>query len=85
MYLNDPEGDIAESEATVSKVTEATNEDADFLKTPQGNILGGEASMWSEQVDPTSFDGRIWPRHALWQSVCGLRRICVMWKKHLSG
>ena len=62
MYLNDPEGDIAESEATASKVNEATNEDADFLKTPQGNILGGEASMWSEQVDPTSFDGRIWPR-----------------------
>ena len=28
------------------------------------NILGGEATMWSELVDPATVDSRIWPRTA---------------------
>ena len=27
-------------------------------------ILGGEATMWSEYVDPENVDSRIWPRTA---------------------
>ena len=27
-----------------------------------GRVLGGEASMWSEQVDALTLDGRMWPR-----------------------
>eukprot|EP00943_MAST-04B_sp_MAST-4B-sp1_P005562 g5562.t1 len=64
MYLNDPEGDVVE--VIGEEGEEVSNEAKVRLNTksspPQGTILGGEASMWSEQVDPTSFDGRIWPR-----------------------
>uniref|UniRef100_UPI0040489A4A family 20 glycosylhydrolase n=1 Tax=Mariniflexile sp. TaxID=1979402 RepID=UPI0040489A4A len=28
------------------------------------NILGGEATMWSELVTPLTIDSRIWPRTA---------------------
>ena len=56
MYLNDPEGDV-------SSYRRSEMDGRDVNKPPPpGTILGGEASMWSEQVDPTSFDGRIWPR-----------------------
>jgi hexosaminidase len=27
-----------------------------------GRMLGGEACMWSEQVDATSFEPRVWPK-----------------------
>jgi hexosaminidase len=27
-----------------------------------GKMLGGEAAMWSEQVDATSFEPRVWPK-----------------------
>ncbi|WP_158941594.1 beta-N-acetylhexosaminidase [Granulicella sp. S190] len=40
--------------------------DAAAKLTPeqQSNILGGEATMWSEYVTPESIGGRIWPRTA---------------------
>lgn len=41
-------------------------ENATVKLTPdqQGNILGGEATMWTEYVTPESIGGRIWPRTA---------------------
>jgi hexosaminidase len=46
-YLNEPfGGDVASSWT-------------DDLKA---KVLGGEASMWGEQVDDTDFDVRVWPR-----------------------
>jgi len=40
--------------------------DKDNTLTPQEakNILGGEATMWSELVTPLTIDSRIWPRTA---------------------
>ena len=44
-----------------------------FTADQQKNILGGEATMWSELVTPETVDSRIWPRSAaiaerLWSS-----------------
>ncbi|KAF5297919.1 hypothetical protein FQA39_LY11904 [Lamprigera yunnana] len=35
-----------------------------FLGTNRQNILGGEACLWSEQVDADSVETRLWPRAA---------------------
>ncbi|KAK2720671.1 chitooligosaccharidolytic beta-N-acetylglucosaminidase-like isoform X2 [Artemia franciscana] len=32
------------------------------IRPDPGKILGGEAAMWSEQVDDATIDGKIWPR-----------------------
>src|SRR6202044_3088544 len=37
---------------------------ANLTPEQQRNILGGEATMWSEFVTPESVDSRIWPRTA---------------------
>ena len=58
-------------------------------KLRAGNILGGEASMWSEQVDPSVVDGRIWPRacavaERLWspKTVRDLDKASIRLNKH---
>ena len=37
---------------------------ADLAPEEKQRILGGEACMWAEYVNPTNVDGRIWPRAA---------------------
>jgi hexosaminidase len=37
---------------------------ADLTAEEKKSILGGEACMWSEYVDPENIDSRIWPRSA---------------------
>ena len=31
---------------------------------PLANILGGEVAMWSEEVDDSNLDYKVWPRAA---------------------
>jgi hexosaminidase len=38
--------------------------DVHLARKVRANILGGEAAMWSELVDPTTIDSRIWPSTA---------------------
>ncbi len=38
--------------------------DLELTKAERSNILGGEATMWSELVTPLTIDSRIWPRTA---------------------
>ncbi|WP_445738184.1 beta-N-acetylhexosaminidase [Mariniflexile sp.] len=38
--------------------------DVKLTDTERANILGGEATMWSELVTPLTIDSRIWPRTA---------------------
>lgn len=38
--------------------------DIQLTKEEHSNILGGEATMWSELVTPQTIDSRIWPRTA---------------------
>ena len=73
-YLNDPVPNnntliIPDSEANfnrfestiIEKIKKGVN-----LLTPneQQNIIGGEATMWTEHVTPETIDSRIWPRTA---------------------
>ncbi|QTE21255.1 beta-N-acetylhexosaminidase [Polaribacter cellanae] len=43
---------------------EPIKEDNDLTEVQLKNILGGEATMWSELVTPLTIDSRIWPRTA---------------------
>ena len=45
-------------------LNEPIKEDNDLTATQLKNILGGEATMWSELVTPLTIDSRIWPRTA---------------------
>ena len=42
--------------------TEPIPENHDLTDTQLKNILGGEATMWSEMIVPETIDSRIWPR-----------------------
>jgi hexosaminidase len=58
---------------------------ADLTPEEKQRILGGEACMWAEYVNPTNVDGRIWPRAAvvaerLW-SVAELRDVDSMYAR----
>jgi hexosaminidase len=46
------------------RVDPHSGEAADLLLEEKSRILGGEACMWSEFVDPENIDSRIWPRTA---------------------
>ncbi|MCB9169301.1 MAG: family 20 glycosylhydrolase [Flavobacteriales bacterium] len=39
-------------------------DDTPMNEDQRGHVLGGEATMWAELVDPRNVDGRIWPRTA---------------------
>jgi len=54
VYSNSPLGILA------NKTNEETANDA-YAK---GLVLGGEAALWSEQVDEQSMEGKLWPRGA---------------------
>lgn len=45
-------------------INEPIQENNDLTETQLKNILGGEATMWSELVTPLTIDSRIWPRTA---------------------
>lgn len=60
MWLHRPWSNIGSFE---SIDLQQTNEKAKD-KSKQKHILGGEACLWSEQLDAASLDGRIWPRAA---------------------
>lgn len=45
-------------------LTEPINPELKLTESDIKNILGGEATMWSELVTPTTIDSRIWPRTA---------------------
>jgi hexosaminidase len=44
--------------------TDPINSKLNLSPSIQKNILGGEATMWSELVSPLTIDSRIWPRTA---------------------
>lgn len=45
-------------------LTEPINKEFNLSEAEINNILGGEATMWSELASPLTIDSRIWPRTA---------------------
>ena len=62
MYKNDPESSKEREGGMGHKLGKEFAIGEKDGESRVGNILGGEASMWSEQVDPSVLDGRVWPR-----------------------
>jgi len=56
--------DLMWSAARHYAVDPLSGEAADLTPEQQKLVLGGEATMWSEYVNPENIDSRIWPRTA---------------------
>lgn len=56
--------DLIQSAADHYAVDPLANGKVDLSPEQKANILGGEATMWSELVSPENVAGRIWPRTA---------------------
>jgi len=56
--------DLVQSAATHYAVDPMSGDAAKLSAEEKQRILGGEATMWGEQVGPETIDSRIWPRTA---------------------
>ncbi|WP_213804180.1 family 20 glycosylhydrolase [Granulicella sp. dw_53] len=56
--------DLNQSAADHYAVDPLVNGTTTLTPTQTANILGGEATMWTEYVSPENINGRIWPRTA---------------------
>ena len=56
--------DLVQSAATHYAVDPISGDAAKLPAEEKQRIMGGEATMWSEQVGPETIDSRIWPRTA---------------------
>jgi hexosaminidase len=56
--------DLVQSAATHYAVDPMSGDAAKLSPEEKQRILGGEATMWGEQVGPETIDSRIWPRTA---------------------
>lgn len=56
--------DLVQSAATHYAVDPMSGDAARLSPEQKQSILGGEATMWGEQVGPETIDSRIWPRTA---------------------
>ena len=61
MYDIDPEVDVVDQGSGNSNGSNGSNV-SNGSNGRVGQVLGGEASMWSEQVNRLTLDGRMWPR-----------------------
>jgi hexosaminidase len=59
MYDIDPEADIIQNNNSSHHNSSSSSSSS---SERVGRVLGGEASMWSEQVNALTLDGRMWPR-----------------------
>jgi hexosaminidase len=85
-----PASDHYSADPLIKKKAPKSDEDEDgpeltLSQREQARVLGGEATMWGEWVDPKTIDSRIWPRTAaiaerLW-SPAGVRDFSDMYRR----